>query len=612
MMKKGIYAILAALAVFALVMTGCPSPADPPPPPPPVTKPDLAPLEGGFFTVNEDDVEMRITVNNASTITAANLKYEWYKASDTTSAGTAVGTNSRDFAPDVTTAGTTYYWVVVTNTATEEETTSNKAKVIVYTPSADTAVERIVVQNAAMPLWEFELPADADWADYEELSIEYYVSKFSKIADPQADIRSRAYGAYFGDTIYDDFATPDTGNAQGWGTPATRIVNWNATTFRGKGNTDSNREINNNNNFIIDNSRGTNNKFGAMFTAEGGAPSKWFKVKYATNAGIAEDFAKVPNIVATDHDTIFVGAGIFGPGGNANDVYEFYVKNPTLLSKEDPNKNIIGKPVKTGTTEQLFAGNMGSNRGATTRSVLSSSDNSYEDIDGQIQISFDLKGGTGNFPAIKIMTGDTLPTSFFSIPDPVRNYYDFDGWYDGATKITATTTFTDTTVVEAKWTSNTSRLAHPYPSATADTIVEIGALNNTSSNNQPGWDSKTDGTSFTVAEFVWATKLVFTLTKEFTGGCRLNWGNESAGWGTPSHDTYITGNDGTPTDGVMTVTESAGAFTYTVDLTKLKEYSDMIMSQTMGQLYFQYWGSGDFSNFATIKPTDAQLIIPKP
>jgi hypothetical protein len=62
MMKKGIYAILAALAVFALVMTGCPGngPSDPPPPPPPTTVTITFDANGGPGTPPAPDATVPI------------------------------------------------------------------------------------------------------------------------------------------------------------------------------------------------------------------------------------------------------------------------------------------------------------------------------------------------------------------------------------------------------------------------------------------------------------------------------------------------------------------------------------------------------------------------
>ena len=576
-------------------------------------EPVLAPLDAtGFYVKDtEEDTTIRVTIKNSTVVTSPS--YQWYKSDTEDGDGTAIASaTSRDYAPPVTVIGTTWYFVKVTNTATNESVFSTRTKVVIYEKSPDTAVERIVAQNAAMPLWQFVLPEGAKWADYEEFSIEYYVSKFSMVAKPTSTIRSRLYGSY----ILADFTIPDQNNTNGWGSlggvsEGFRIINWNDTT--GKVTRPGVTSINPNNDFILDGSRATNKPFTEVFQPEGGGASTWFTAKYATGGGGAKDWAFVTNQDEDDVDIIFVGAGIFGGGGN-QDKWEFFTRNPTLLNKNDPNLNIVGTPKATSTNEWLFAGNVGSARNGTTRSVLDDLDDSYIDKPGEIYITVALAGGKGAFEdGYKIDGGAALPAAFFAAEDPTRKYYDFVGWFDGETAVTNTTTFTVSTTITAKWESNTDRLPHPYPTAEADTVVEIGELNgNLSSTHQPGWNSDEGGSSFTVAEFVWATKLVFTLEKAFTGGCRFNWGSEAEVWSTGSHDTAITKSDGA-LESLMTVDNTDPAkFIYTIDLTKLNGYADMIMAQESGQLYFQYWGGGDFADFTTIKPTDAKIIVPKP
>jgi uncharacterized repeat protein (TIGR02543 family) len=423
------------------------------------TVPALVDLTSASYEVGTtENVSIRVTVGNATLIGATNLSYQWYKADSADGNGTAIGNaitgnTGRDYTPPVDVAGTIWYWVVVTNTTTNESATSTRARIIVYVPSGDTAVEKIIVANAAMPLWEFTLPDGADWEEYEQFSIQYYVSKFSRITQAGQNIRSRLYGAY----VAGDFVTPDQGNANGWGSNGTepnpgafRMVSFNTNPMTNTERTGLN--ANPNNDFILDNSKGSDGLFSARFTVENGAPSTWFTVRYTTNAGLAKDFAKVTGLDSDTVETIYVGAGIFGPGGDStSNSYEFYVKNPTLINKNDPTKNIVGNPTKTGTTEQLFAGNLGSPKGATTRSVLSAGDDSYLDVDGAIKVYFDLAGGSGSFPTLDLMEGDKLPASFFATTPPTRDGFDFDGWYIGDDEVDANTEFTEITTVTAKW-----------------------------------------------------------------------------------------------------------------------------------------------------------------
>jgi hypothetical protein len=223
---------------------------------------------------------------------------------------------------------------------------------------------------------------------------DYYVSKDSLIVEK--DVRSRLYGAY----LANDFAVPDQGNSNNWG--GFRMINWNGPKMTRGEVTD----INPNNHFIIDNSRGGNTAFTSIFTAEGGGASKWFTVKYITNGertddNIVNNFAKIPLLDSATVNAIHVGAGIFGGNGDPQGSYEFYAKNPTLLNKTDPTLNIRGAINMTGTTEKLFAGNLGTPKGGTDREIVTGTN--WLDVEGEIMISFDLVGGTGDFPPARIM-----------------------------------------------------------------------------------------------------------------------------------------------------------------------------------------------------------------
>jgi len=456
-MKKGIYAILAVLTVFAMVSCGGGggggggggS----------KTKPDLAKLVGGNYEQGSvEDTSIRVVVKNAAAIGAANLSYKWYKGANETAEGGAVddedpivGNAGRDFWPDVSTVEDTWYWVVVTNTETDEFSTSTKAKVTIFETS-NTNVEKLIINNAAMPLWQFTLPEGADWADYEEISVEYYVKKTSQIAKSGQTVRSRSYGAY----ITADIDTPDQANENNWG--GYKIVSWNDNTLVKRYEEDGETlitGINPNNDFILDGTKASAAAFTSLFSdSVGVGTSKWFKVTYATNAGGAKDFAKVTELDNTVNP-IYVGAGIFGPGGSA-DSFDYYCRNATLINKSNPLLNITGIPSSGGGTEKLFAGNLGSPKGSTDRVILEKGDISYMDQPG-INISFDLKRGTGTFDPVTILPGDSMDDKFPST-QPTRKFYTFGGWVtvDGETEtpVTASTTFDDDTTVYAKWNAN--------------------------------------------------------------------------------------------------------------------------------------------------------------
>jgi hypothetical protein len=463
-MKKALYVLLAALTIIGMVNCGGGSGSSTSAP----KGPELGKLKDYSYAVGyEGDTRIRIAVTGYMTETADNYLFQWYTAVSSTAPGTAIeGETDRDFSPSTAEAGKTWYYVIVKDKKTGGSSTSNRSLVNVWDPAGDTDIEHIIVQNAAMPLWEFTLPEGGTWDKYEILTVQYYISKFSRIAladgsDDPHKVRSRAYGAY----IEGDFTVPDQGDANGWGVlgaepnpGAFRMINWNANPMTNPERAGLN--ANPNNDFIIDNAKGTAGAYNTLFSAEigtGAATGNWIKVDYTTDAGMAKDFAKVTQL-GDDVQTIYAGAGIFGAGGN-NDAWDFYVKNVILVHKDDPTLSILGQPNKSGTSEQLFAGNRGSPKGATTRTVLAGGDESYKDNDGEIMVQFDLDGGIGSFPPIKLdaTSGSaTLGTSFPSA-EPTKANFTFDGWYlpDGETAVTGTTVFTDVvTIVKAKWNAN--------------------------------------------------------------------------------------------------------------------------------------------------------------
>jgi hypothetical protein len=72
-------------------------------------------------------------------------------------------------------------------------------------------------------------------------------------------------------------------------------------------------------------------------------------------------------------------------------------------------------------------------------------------------ISFDLSSGTGDFPPVKIMEGESLGDKFPTTP-PTRDGFTFLGWYyvvdEEETKAEANTVFAVKTTLTAKWEAN--------------------------------------------------------------------------------------------------------------------------------------------------------------
>ncbi|MBQ4634268.1 MAG: InlB B-repeat-containing protein [Bacilli bacterium] len=71
----------------------------------------------------------------------------------------------------------------------------------------------------------------------------------------------------------------------------------------------------------------------------------------------------------------------------------------------------------------------------------------------KLTINFDSDGGSA-VASIEVYTGEKVGT----LPTPTREGYKFDGWYDGTTKYTSSTTVTKSVTLKAKWISEAADL----------------------------------------------------------------------------------------------------------------------------------------------------------
>lgn len=81
-------------------------------------------------------------------------------------------------------------------------------------------------------------------------------------------------------------------------------------------------------------------------------------------------------------------------------------------------------------------------------------------------ITFDVMGGS-SVPSKQILAGD----SYGTLPTPTKSGYTFAGWYDGATKVSASTKPTKDTTLVANWTAN--NIQYTAPSQTNKLAVGI-------------------------------------------------------------------------------------------------------------------------------------------
>ena len=119
---------------------------------------------GATYDRYEDATALSVT---ASASDSGILSYQWYKNTvNSTTGGTAVGTNSNTYTPSTTTAGTLYYYVIVTNTnnsvnGTKTATkTSNAAAVTITNKLAELFAEIKNVKG------KFAIEIEEDGDDY--------------------------------------------------------------------------------------------------------------------------------------------------------------------------------------------------------------------------------------------------------------------------------------------------------------------------------------------------------------------------------------------------------------------------------------------------------------
>lgn len=118
-------------------------------------------------------------------------------------------------------------------------------------------------------------------------------------------------------------------------------------------------------------------------------------------------------------------------------------------------------------------------------------------------ISFDSSGGS-SIPSVEVNMGD----SYGTLPTPSKSGYTFTGWYDGSTKVSASSKPTKDTTLVANWSANV--IQYTAPNTANKLAVDISWSHNLSS---------TPGVSVTIS------------------GDNVSWlkSNGSVIFGTPTH-----------------------------------------------------------------------------
>jgi len=277
-----------------------------------------APASGWY---NEDDLgelSVEATIADSGTLT-----YEWFQATSFGAAGTTTGVTAQtlDLSTLTLNAGTTYYFYVTatnnnpsaTGSIKTNSADSARARIQIF-ETGDNVVEQLTLaQNVA--IYEFNLPAGATWAEYEDLTVDY---KFDA-ANLAKSIRfNRVYGSYqasdfspegnYSHAAFDAYGTPwliaDNGGA--WAPLST-------TTYPGL------------------------------------AADVWYTMTYKVDGSTANSGFVQTHMPSGD--VAYFGIGIAGQQGAT--IVQL-VKNITLVNKTNAANNIVASG--SGLPAQAFAG----------------------------------------------------------------------------------------------------------------------------------------------------------------------------------------------------------------------------------------------------------------
>jgi hypothetical protein len=459
-MKKGLFAILVVLTVFALVMTGCPDPGG----------------GGGGGKV-------KITFDgNGGTVSQATKEVNKGTAAGTLPTATKDGSTHIGWATSAaaTTANFTSATIVnadITVFAVYEDGDPTSPvnpgyTVPTYPPLAtdNDIVEEITLNNGWAALFQFVLPEGRHWEDYAGITVQY------KIDDVSTEARARMWGNY----VPVEVAAATFGSYNGKNIAV--VGSWPGGS--------SGR-------WIMDNTYGTIKAVSELFGANATptpANDTWFTVKYLTDASgahgdwtagttpgnanflVGRDPAGGGGLYA---GPFYFGLGLsFGNDGGAKSITS-QIKNVTLKGFDTTIPDVIGMPLyfksASGALYRAFVGQLDGDKANGLSPNFNSGKPAFEIKGGEtkitaaaitglapappetVKITFKANYASGDAdfadqPAdtfITIVKGATAP-----LPALKRSGFTFLGWFDAATagnKKGATSTFDAATTLYAQW-----------------------------------------------------------------------------------------------------------------------------------------------------------------
>jgi hypothetical protein len=416
-MKKGLFAILAVLTVFALVMTGCDTGTTPPPPPPETWKVSFDTNGGTPATITAIDVVKGTTIGTkmpTDPTKGTEVFVGWYLSTDTGFTSGPFGTKYTSAAPAITgnitlkarwsATAITFYtvsfdtdggtpatiasieiedgntigslmptaptkankvfggWYLTTDTAFATKYTATSPAITEATAlkakwddpiPPGPVTEDILISNGWYTIFKFDLPTGKTVGDYTDLEVDY------KIASTSTTVRSRVFGNYTQKDL--DLArlmTYTKTGEEGWTANIAVLGSWPGGT--------SNR-------WIMNNKYGSGKAASEHFAGMDAMDNEWFTAVYpkvfqddpAGNLFAGWDntpgdgSASLPGrkLTATSTGPLYLGVGLTTDGGITAAMP--YSQKNIVLKGAAGTDDVVGKPVffkKDGELYRAYAG----------------------------------------------------------------------------------------------------------------------------------------------------------------------------------------------------------------------------------------------------------------
>ncbi len=108
-----------------------------------------------------------------------------------------------------------------------------------------------------------------------------------------------------------------------------------------------------------------------------------------------------------------------------------------------------------------------------------------------LTITLDANGGTVSQESVPTVAGEAVG----SLPTPTCEGYAFDGWYDGDTRVTAYTAFSESKTLVAKWRDKSASSYHLVTFMDGDSVIDVKSVKDGKALEEPAAPSK-DGFDF--------------------------------------------------------------------------------------------------------------------